>query len=87
MSRSSIKWIKYHPDEEHPPTDVPLLVTDGKNIFIGQLWGLSKYRDKEKWGEWGFGGYEWDWNDLELEKMWDHITHWAYLPELPMEGL
>lgn len=83
--RSSIRWIKYHPDEEQPPYHEPLLVTDGKSIFIGQLWKGDQYREKE-WAEWGFSGYEWDFDERELQLMWSHITYWSYLPELPGEG-
>jgi hypothetical protein len=57
------------------PTEVGILVTDGKEVTICKL---SMFCGSLHMFAVGLGGYEWEF-DLYIEE----LTHWASLPSLP----
>lgn len=73
---AAFSWISV--SDRLPEIAEGVLITDGKEISIGQRRPVYPDYPQWQWEPWGFGGYEYDW-DLDC----DHVTHWMPLPEFP----
>jgi len=69
-------WIRV--SDRLPEFDVPVLLTDGKHIHMGQRQRDNYYTAGWKWSSYWCDGYdlEWAFDDRTA-------THWAPLPSLP----
>lgn len=74
------KWVSV--DKRQPTSNVPVLVTDGNQILVGE-WG-EEYGVRTGWRAVGVEGYEWEW-DFENYDQDSPITHWMSLPEFPIK--
>ena len=68
------KWISVN--DSLPEGDVPVLVTDGDQVLVGErIYGIREWKCV------GVGGPDWYW-DFDN---YGTITHWMPLPDLPIQ--
>jgi hypothetical protein len=71
-----------HIETALPDFGVPVLLTDGRSILVGER-GKDAWRGEGKpqwdWRACGVSGYEWEW-DFDDDEL---VTHWMSLPALP----
>ncbi len=72
------EWISLK--EQPPPTNVGVLVTDGKGVYCVEYIVSDPARGVNLGGH-GYRGDQWEFDFEEKE-----LTHWMALPAMPVKG-